>query len=131
MGVYYNADKEMYSCTLISLGFMADLPRMNEEQSRRVKKLIRHLCANHDGGYCLLLDDGDPCVCPQSITNALVCRYFKAAVLPADAELYEKVIGRAGAKPCAGCGQPFNPAKKNTIFCAVCAINRARKSKRE
>lgn len=30
---------------------MADLPRMNEEQSRRVKKLIRRLCANHDGGY--------------------------------------------------------------------------------
>lgn len=110
---------------------MADLPRMNEEQSRRAKRLIRRLCANHDGGYCLLLDDGDPCVCPQSITNALVCRYFKAAVLPADVELYEKVIGGAGVKPCAGCGQPFQPAKKNTIFCAVCAINRTRKSKRE
>lgn len=63
---------------------MGELPRMNEEQSRRARQLIRRLCANHDGGYCLLLDDGDACVCPQSITNALVCRYFKAAVLPAD-----------------------------------------------
>lgn len=110
---------------------MGEPLRMSEEQSRRAKKLIRRLCANHDGGFCLLLDDGDPCVCPQSITNALVCRYFKAAVLPTDVELYEKIIGGTGVKPCAGCGQPFQPVKKNTIFCAACAINRVRKSKRD
>lgn len=104
---------------------------MNEAQSRRAKKLIHRLCANHDGGFCLLLDDGDPCVCPQSITNTLVCRYFKAAVLPADQGLYSEVMGGTGTKPCAGCGQPFQPAKRNTIFCAVCAANRTRKSKRE
>ena len=110
---------------------MGELPRMNEGQTRRVKRLIRRLCANHDSGFCLLLDDGDPCVCPQSITNALVCRYFKAAVLPADLELYGDVMGGMAAKPCAGCGQPFTPPKRNTIFCPGCAIKRVRKSKRE
>ena len=110
---------------------MGELPRMNEDQSRRVKKLIRRLCANNDGGFCLLLDDGDPCVCPQSITNALVCRYFKAAVLPDDLELYSEVMGGSGTKPCGGCGQPFIPAKKNTLFCQTCAQKRIWKSKRE
>ena len=66
----------------------ADLPRMNERQFSRAKKLLRRLCANYDRGNCLLLDDGyDPFICPQIISNSLLCRYFCAAVLPADREL--------------------------------------------
>ena len=49
---------------------MADLPRMNEEQSRRARQLIRRLCANHDDGCCLLLDDGDFHICPQLLASA-------------------------------------------------------------
>ena len=48
---------------------MDKLPRMDDSQFRRVKKLIRRLCANCEGGNCLLLDDGDPCPCPQMISN--------------------------------------------------------------
>ena len=66
---------------------MDKLPHMDERQFRRVKKLIRRLCANCEGGNCLLLDDGDPCPCPQMISNTLICKYFRAAVLPADQEL--------------------------------------------
>ena len=64
-----------------------DKPRMTEGQLRRARKLIRRLCANYDEGNCLALDEGEGCVCVQSISYSLLCRYFKEAVLPADAEL--------------------------------------------
>ena len=106
---------------------MGEPPRMNEEQSRRVKALIRHLCANYDGGFCLLLDDGDPCVCPQSITNALVCRYFKTAVLPADLELFDTVMGGKSPKQCHICGAPI-PASCNAVkYCPRCARQERRR----
>ena len=63
-----------------------DKPRMTEGQLRRARKLIRRLCANYDEGNCLALDEGEGCVCVQSISYSLLCRYFKEAVLPADAE---------------------------------------------
>src|SRR5699024_8795015 len=36
---------------------------------------------NYDAGNCLLLDDGEPCVCVQSISLSLLCRWFRVAVL--------------------------------------------------
>ena len=41
--------------------------RLNDAQHRRVKKLTRCHCANNVRGCCLLLDDGEPCVCVQAI----------------------------------------------------------------
>ncbi|RKJ49772.1 hypothetical protein D7Y05_08745 [bacterium 1XD42-54] len=37
---------------------------MNYPQYRRMRKLI-HECCNYDGGNCILLDDGEECVCVQ------------------------------------------------------------------
>lgn len=108
---------------------MGELPRMNEGQTRRVKRLIRRLCANHDGGFCLLLDDGDPCVCPQSITNALVCRYFKAAVLPADLELSAEILSGTSSRRCAQCGGFFIPTGNRAVYCKRCAEMRDRERK--
>ena len=108
----------------------ADLPRMTEKQFSRAKKLLRRLCANYDRGNCLLLDDGyDPCPCPQLISNTLLCRYFRSAVLPADQELCEEILG-ACLKYCAGCGSPFVAVARNTIYCPICAADRVRRSKR-
>ena len=56
--------------------------RLNDAQHRRVKKLTRCHCANNVRGCCLLLDDGEPCVCVQAISYSLLCRYFREAVLP-------------------------------------------------
>ena len=67
---------------------------MNEAQFRRARKLISHLCANCDGGSCLLLDDGEEHVCPQRISYSVLCRYFVAAVLPADRELFADIMER-------------------------------------
>ena len=49
------------------------LPRMDYRQHRRARRLV-HECCNYDGGNCLLLDDGEPCVCVQSISLSLMCR---------------------------------------------------------
>ena len=46
-----------------------------------------HECCNYDGGNCIALDDGEECVCVQSISYSLLCRWFRAAVLPLDREL--------------------------------------------
>ena len=42
------------------------LPRMDYRQHRRARRLVNE-CCNYDAGNCLLLDDGEPCVCVQSI----------------------------------------------------------------
>ena len=60
------------------------LPRMNYPQYHKARKLVRE-CCNYCDGNCLLLDDGEECVCVQSISYSLLCRWFRAAVLPLDA----------------------------------------------
>ena len=42
------------------------IPRMNYPQYRKARKLVRE-CCNYCDGNCLLLDDGEECVCVQSI----------------------------------------------------------------
>lgn len=34
--------------------------KITPQQAKRVNALLRKLCANYDGGNCLLLDDGEP-----------------------------------------------------------------------
>lgn len=108
-----------------------DIRRMDEGQYRRAKKLIRGLCANCDGGNCLLLDDGETTVCPQLITYSVLCRYFRAAVLPADRELYADIMERDARRKCADCGAPFVPTGSRGVFCPRCAALRERRRKAE
>ncbi len=55
-----------------------NLPRMDYRQHRRARRLV-HECCNYDEGNCLLLDDGEPCVCVQSISFSLMCRWLTKA----------------------------------------------------
>ena len=55
------------------------IPHMTYQQYRAVRRLV-HSCCNYQDGNCLLLDDGEECVCPQSISYSLICRWFRAAV---------------------------------------------------
>ena len=112
---------------------MNDPPRMTEAQLRRVRRLIRSLCANCNGGNCLLLDDGyEPCPCPQMLTCSVLCRYFRAAVLPADRELCADLAATADTrKKCELCGKPF-PARSNRAkYCDRCAPYAARRNAAE
>ena len=49
---------------------MDEIKRLTPAQRARCNRLIRRLCANYDGGNCLPLDDGEGCVCVQTICCA-------------------------------------------------------------
>ena len=55
-------------------------PYMDYPQYRAARRLV-HECCNYDNGNCILLDNGEPCVCVQSISYSLICRWFRIAVL--------------------------------------------------
>lgn len=96
------------------------LPRMDYRQHRRARRLV-HECCNYDEGNCLLLDDGEPCVCVQSISLSLMCRWFRVAVLPLDGELAAALLYRGSRKRCAVCGAAFVPKSNRGKYCPGCA----------
>ena len=78
--------------------------KITPQQAKRVNALLRKLCANYDGGNCLLLDDGEPCVCVQSISKyGIYCNYFKNAVLPVDEGLHAEIMKPTDGKRCVCC----------------------------
>ena len=84
------------------------IPVMDYRQYRRARRLV-HECCNYDGGNCIALDDGEECVCVQSISYSLLCRWFRTAVLPPDKELETALFHRMNAKRCAVCRALFTP----------------------
>ena len=106
---------------------MDKLPRMDRAKFRRARTLIRRSCANCDGGNCLLLDDGEPCVCPQLLTLTLICKYFRAAVLPADRELYTAVMENHTKRVCRICGAPVFSTSNAAKYCPKCALRERRR----
>ena len=49
-------------------------PYMDYQQYRAARRLV-HECCNYDNGNCIVLDNGEPCVCVQSISYSLLCRW--------------------------------------------------------
>ncbi len=96
------------------------VPVMDYRQYRRARRLV-HECCNYDGGHCIALDDGEECVCVQSISYSLLCRWFRAAVLPLDRELETALFHRLDAKRCAVCGALFTPGSNRAKYCPECA----------
>ena len=96
------------------------IPVMDYHQYRRARRLV-HECCNYDCGNCIALDDGEECVCVQSISCSLLCRWFKAAVLPLDKELETALFHRLDAKKCAVCGALFTPGSNRAKYCPECA----------
>ena len=96
------------------------IPVMDYRQYRRARRLV-HECCNYDCGNCLALDDGEECVCVQSISYSLLCRWFRAAVLPLDKELEAALFYRADRKRCSVCGAYFLPDSNRAKYCLDCA----------
>lgn len=109
-----------------------NLPVMNYAQYRRASKLVRE-CCNYDNGNCIALDDGEECVCVQSISYSLLCKWFRSAVLPLDKGLETALLFREHLKRCAICGQPFIPASNRAKYCKACAtiVHRRQKAENE
>ena len=99
---------------------MPEILRLTPSQRSRCNRLIKRLCANYDDGNCLLLDDGEPCVCPQTISYSLLCRYFRNAVLPAEKELYADIF-KQRTYHCAECGAAFVPNSNRQKYCPSCS----------
>lgn len=59
-----------------------NIPRMNYRQYRKARRLT-HECCNYCDGNCLLLDDGEECVCVQSISylSLFICVGFSGVGL--------------------------------------------------
>ncbi len=106
------------------------IPHMNYQQYHTARRLV-HSCCNYDCGNCLLLDDGEECICPQSITYSLICKWYRVAVLPLDAGLCAALLYRDRMKPCAICGSYYVPKSNRAKYCPTCAVAVRRKKEAE
>ena len=84
---------------------------------------------NYDGGNCIALDDGEPCVCIQSISYSLCCTWFRDWVLPGAPALQAEITSPKGLKRCAECGAPFLAKSNRAKYCPDCARKVHRRQK--
>lgn len=91
----------------------------------------RYECCNYDHGNCIALDDGEECICVQSISYSMLCKWFRSAVLllPLDKGLGTALLFRDEMKRCVTCGQPFRPGSNRAKYCSVCATQAHRQQK--
>lgn len=113
----------------IERGPNGSLPRMPAAQRRRANALIRNTCCNYDGGNCLLLDDEDTHVCPQTISYSVCCTWFRRAVLPQDKALETEIFHGDSVKRCTECGAAFVPRSNRAKYCEACAAKVHRRQK--
>lgn len=99
---------------------MSEIKRLTPQQSRRVNALVKKECCNYDGGNCILLDDGETCVCPQTISFSLLCKWFRAAVLPIDKELYAELYAPEDKRRCVICNSYFASTSNSVKYCPEC-----------
>ena len=109
------------------------LIQMTPKQRRKANALIRKSCCNYDRGNCIALDDGEPCVCVQSISYSLCCTWFRDWVLPGAPALYAEITKPKGLKRCAECGSPFLAKSNRAKYCSDCArkVHRRQKTARD
>ena len=99
---------------------MSERKRLTPQQSRKVNSLVKRTCCNCIDGNCILLDDGEPCVCPQLISCSLLCKWFCTAVLPADKLLYAELYQNEDKRRCTVCGAAFASSSNNVKYCPDC-----------
>lgn len=75
-------------------------------------------------GHCILLNDGEECVCPQLISYSLRCKWFRIAVLSGDKLLYAEIYQTEDRKKCTECGAFFASKSNNVKYCRKCITNR-------
>ena len=106
---------------------------MTLRQRQAAIKLIREICSNYDDGNCLSLDNGEGCVCVQSISYSVNCKFFRHVLLEDKAGLSLKAeIFRDGTtRHCAVCNKAFQSTSNNAKYCKDCKENVQRKQKAE
>ena len=103
--------------------------QMTPKQRRKANALIRKFCCNYDGGNCIALDDGEPCICVQSISYSPCCTWFRDWVLPGAPALQAEITSPKGLKRCAECGALFLAKSNRAKYCPDCACKVHRRQK--
>lgn len=101
---------------------------MDYQQYRWARKLV-YECCNYDNGNCIALDDGEKCICVQSISCSLLCKWFRIAVLLLDKPLETVLLFQKDMKRCTVCSQPFLTGSNRAKYCKPCAAKVHRKQK--
>ena len=107
------------------------LYRMTPAQRKQAASLIRRECCCREDGNCIVLDDGDTCTCPQTISFSVCCKWFRWAVLPLDGTLEAEIFRDKELKRCAVCGRVFVPKSNRAKYCPDCAARVHRRQKTE
>ena len=107
------------------------LYRMTPAQKKQAASLIRRECCCFEDGNCVVLDDGDTCTCPQTISFSVCCKWFRWAVLPLDGTLEAEIFRDKDLKCCAVCGGVFVPKSNRAKYCPGCAVRVHRRQKTE
>ena len=107
------------------------LYRMTPAQRKQAASLIRRECCCCEDGNCIVLDDGDTCTCPQTVSFSVCCKWFRWAVLPLDGTLKAEIFRDKDMKRCAVCGGVFVPKSNRAKYCPDCAARVHRRQKTE
>ena len=99
----------------------SSLYRMTPAQRKQANALIRRECCCCEDGNCIVLDDGDTCTCPQTVSFSVCCKWFRWAVLPLDGTLEAEIFRDKDLKRCAVCGGVFVPKSNRAKYCPGCA----------
>ena len=101
---------------------MADIARMNDKQLKEARKLIKKRCCNYDQGSCIVLDWSFCNICPQYNSYAVLCKWFRDAVLPNNKELEREIYANQPSKHrCAVCKRRFTPTGPRSKYCPICS----------
>ena len=92
------------------------LYRMAPAQRKQAASLIRRECCCCEDGNCIVLDDGDTCTCPQTVSFSVCCKWFRWAVLPLDGTLEAEIFRDKDLKRCAVCGGVFVPKSNRAKY---------------
>ena len=107
------------------------LYRMTPAQRKQAASLIRRECCCCEDGNCIVLDDGDTCTCPQTISFSVCCKWFRWSVLPQIGTLEAEIFRDKDLKCCAVCGGVFVPKSNRAKYCPGCAARVHRRQKTE
>ena len=110
------------------------------EQARKTFSLIRVECCNHEAGNCKMLMDDTDSRCKQLRIKAIICSWFREAVLPLNKELEAQIFktevkvkssNHSHMKWCVTCGKRFKSITGRGKYCNRCAIKNQRKQQAE
>ena len=110
------------------------IPRMNYPRITRQRPgtLVREVLRTYCDGNVSAAGRWRRMCCVQSISYSLLCRWFRAAVLPLDAALCTEITkDRDVVKRCSECGAAFMPKSNRAKYCPACAKRMRRRKEAE